>query len=421
MNIEQYKWLFFDLNSYFASVEQQERPELRGKPVAIVPMETDYTMAIAASYEAKAYGVKTGTRILDAKRLCPSLRCVLARHDVYVRYHHKIVAEVVRHVPINKICSVDELSSRLPPRLRNRDEAIAVAHRIKQGLKENIGHSIKCSIGIAPNSFLAKTGTNMQKPDGLVVLDHSVLPQRLFELALTDLTGISTRMEERLHQAGIRSVEQFYSLSPNQARRVWGSVLGERMWYRLHGYDVEDPPTKKRGIGHSRILEPALRPPDQAWLMARKLTVKAASRLRREQFYSTSFDLTVTNPDSGAAWSGEMRTAPLQDNFALLDTLGSLWAAMKDEFRPRRLLMVAVNLHGLCRQEEITPDLFNLTSPLYQYVQTRRDSLTSAMDKINQRFGADTVQLGVVPETQAGYVGTKISYTRIPDLAEFLE
>ena len=78
------RWLYVDFNSYFASVEQQERPELRGQPVAIVPMETDYTMAIAASPEAKAYGVKTGTGILEAKRMCPGLRCVLARHDLYV-------------------------------------------------------------------------------------------------------------------------------------------------------------------------------------------------------------------------------------------------------------------------------------------------------------------------------------------------
>jgi DNA polymerase-4 len=105
------KWLFMDLNSYFASVEQQERPELRGKPVAVVPMMTDSTCAIAASYEAKAYGIKTGTPIYEAKQMCPGLRCVLARHDLYVDYHHRILEEVVKHTPINKVWSIDELSS----------------------------------------------------------------------------------------------------------------------------------------------------------------------------------------------------------------------------------------------------------------------------------------------------------------------
>jgi DNA polymerase-4 len=286
MRVEDYKWLFLDLNSYFASVEQQERPELRGQPVVIVPMQTDYTMAIAASLEAKAYGIKTGTGILEAKRMCPGLRCVLARHDLYVRYHHRVIDEVIRHIPINKICSVDELSSRLPPRQRNRDSAVAVSERLKEGIRKNVGERMTCSIGVAPNSFLAKVATDMQKPDGLVILDHAVLPKALFALELTDLPGISTRMKARLNDAGIRSVEQFYRLSPRQARQIWGSVLGERMWRRLHGHDVEDPPTKKRVIGHSRILEPALRRPDKAWLMARKLTVKAATRLRREEYFA---------------------------------------------------------------------------------------------------------------------------------------
>ena len=84
-----YKWLFLDLNSYFASVEQQENPALRGKPVIVVPMMTDATSAIAASREAKKFGITTGTKVYDAKRLCPSVRCVLARHDKYVEYHHK--------------------------------------------------------------------------------------------------------------------------------------------------------------------------------------------------------------------------------------------------------------------------------------------------------------------------------------------
>src|SRR5688500_18535116 len=125
------KWLFMDLNSYFASVEQQDNPALRGKPVAVVPMETDYTCAIAASYEAKRYGIRTGTKIHEAKRLCPALQCVLARHDAYVRYHHLILEEVVRHTPINKVWSIDELSSRLPPGKRNQEAAMKVAMDIK--------------------------------------------------------------------------------------------------------------------------------------------------------------------------------------------------------------------------------------------------------------------------------------------------
>ena len=85
------RWLFLDLNSYFASVEQQEDPRLRGKPVAVVPMLAESTSAIAASYEAKAFGVTTGTRVSDARRMCPGIIFVEANHDLYIQYHHKIV------------------------------------------------------------------------------------------------------------------------------------------------------------------------------------------------------------------------------------------------------------------------------------------------------------------------------------------
>jgi hypothetical protein len=94
------RWLYVDFNSYFASVEQQLRPELRGKPVAVVAVETDSTSAIAASYEAKAFGVKTGTAIHEARRLCPGRICVLARHERYVEFHHRLIEEIDRHVPV---------------------------------------------------------------------------------------------------------------------------------------------------------------------------------------------------------------------------------------------------------------------------------------------------------------------------------
>ena len=107
------RWLYIDFNSYFASVEQQLRPALRGKPVAVVPVETDSTCAIAASYEAKAYGVKTGTPIYEAKKMCPGLVCVLAQHERYVEYHHRILDEVDQHIPVAAVCSIDEVACHL--------------------------------------------------------------------------------------------------------------------------------------------------------------------------------------------------------------------------------------------------------------------------------------------------------------------
>lgn len=422
------KWLFFDLNSYFASVEQQERPELRGKPVAVVPMDTEYTCAIAASYEAKAFGIKTGTRIKEAREMCPGLITVPARHNKYVEYHEKIIEEVIKHTPINKIWSVDELSSRLPPNKRTPEAARAVAMRLKAGLRENIGAHVRCSIGIAPNSYLAKIATDMQKPDGLTILSPDTMHERLFALALTDLTGINTGVAARLERGGVRSVEQLWHISPKHARRIWGSVEGERFWYRLRGYEIPDQQTKTSVIGHSRVLDPELRTPDSAYKVGRRLTIKAATRLRRKEFYAKRFSLSVRF-QSGNKWGQEAKFAAAQDNFTFLYALEELWDRLAaqiiaaPDFRRSgdRPVKIAIAMYDLCRNEDITPDLFDMGAADVQKQQKRHMALSQVMDDLNQKYGAETLQIGVSPKTKAGFVGTKIAFSRVPDMAEFSE
>lgn len=418
------KWLFLDMNSFFASVEQQENPRLRNKPIAVVPMMTKGTCAIAASYEAKKYGIKTGTKIYDALRLCPDLICVPAQHDLYVRYHHRVLDEVIRHTPINKVWSIDELSSRLPPNKRNIESATAIAHAIKQGFKNNIGSCITASIGIAPNGYLGKVASDMQKPDGLVILQPAQLQEKLFTLKLTDFPGINVRMQERLRLSGITSIEQFWHLSPKHARRVWGSVDGEKFWYNLHGYDVPVQETNRSMIGHSRVLDMNLRSPDKARDVVRRLTIKAASRLRRQGFYASIIDLSVRTDefgDTGQKFSHGMKITPAQDNFSFLSALDQLWRNMMITVRPYRLKKVSIVLHGLCLPEQITPDLFDMASPAKQTEQKKQTALSQLMDTINQKYGAEAIQLGISPKTSAGYMGTKIAFSRIPDPAEFNE
>ena len=122
-------WLFVDLNSYFASVEQQVRPELRGRPVGVVPMMADTTVCIAASYEAKAFGVRTGTIVADAKRMCPEIVLVEGRHEIYTEYHHRVVEAVESCVPVTAVCSIDEMACRLIGRERHLRGALDLGIR----------------------------------------------------------------------------------------------------------------------------------------------------------------------------------------------------------------------------------------------------------------------------------------------------
>ena len=422
------KWLFFDLNSYFASVEQQENPALRGKPVAVVPMQSDYTCAIAASYEAKAYGIKTGTRILDAKQMCPNLICVPARHDIYVQYHNRILEEFIKLAPINKVWSIDELSSRLPPSKRNVEAATKIAHNLKAGIWQNIGPAINCSIGIAPNSMLAKIAGNMQKPNGLTFLPPEDLPGRLLNLKLTDLTGIGKNMEARLMRAGIMTMQDLWNTSPKHARKIWGSVQGERFWYWLHGYDFDAPEQQgKTMIGHSRILDPDLRSPEKARLMARRLLTKATYRLRRQGYFAQTLSLGVRTAEGQRErrWRNEIRLSnPAQDPFTFLENLDMLWDQMLRDLShqyapPVKFKKVSTLLMGLQHAQDITGDM--MVERYEKNLQTlqKRESLATALDKLQSKYKCEAVTLGTPPKTLAGYVGTKIAFSRVPDKEEF--
>src|SRR5277367_3753744 len=180
-------WLFVDLNSYFASVEQQVRPELRGRPVGVVPMMADTTCCIAASYEAKAFGVRTGTIVADAKRMCPEIVLVEGRHEIYTEYHHRVVEAVESCVPVTAVCSIDEMACRLIGRERPLLSAIDLGMRVKRTISERVGPMLRSSVGLATNRFLAKIASDMEKPDGLVALPLDLLPEALGQLSLRDL------------------------------------------------------------------------------------------------------------------------------------------------------------------------------------------------------------------------------------------
>ncbi len=183
------QWLFLDLNGFFASCEQQEAPALRGKPVIVVQTLTDSAVAIAASYAAKASGIKTGTIVREARRLCPAVIPVQANHRLYSEYHERILKAVDTCLPVEKIMSIDEMACRLMGTERQVAVARELALKVKRALGEQVGECLTCSIGIAPNVFLGKVGSDLQKPDGLVVITHDDLPGILLGLEFRKSTA----------------------------------------------------------------------------------------------------------------------------------------------------------------------------------------------------------------------------------------
>ena len=414
--METLKWLFFDLNSFFASVEQQENRELRGRPIAVVPMMTDGTCAIAASYEAKAYGIKTGTKIYEAKKMCPDLVCVLAKHDMYVKYHDWIMDEVENHTHITKTYSIDEAACELYSNENTPEKITQIARNIKQGLHDNVGEHIKCSIGAAQNIFLAKLASDMQKPDGLTILAPNDYKCALFKQSLRSLTGIGAQTEQRLNHAGIHTIEHLWNIEPKHARKIWGNVAGEKFWYKLHGYEIPEATTQKSVVGHSRVLDPEHRHPTLAFNITKQLTIKAATRLRRYNLYARRFSLSVRSMNK-THWGRDTSFSPTQDNFTFINSLERMWHDMVIDMGDTTLKKVSITIHDLHEREQITMDLFGNDNIEEQH----NSALSSTIDDINKRFGKQAVTIGMHQKTSADHVGTKIAFTRIPEKEEFHE
>ncbi|HHN66648.1 MAG TPA: type VI secretion protein ImpB, partial [Thermopetrobacter sp.] len=277
------RWLFLDFDSYFAAVEQQEDARLRDRPLVVVPLaDTEATGAIAVSRRARALGVRRGMMLAEIRRLCPDVAVRVARHDVYVRWHHRLLDEIARHAPIDMVHSIDELSIRLDKRQRRPARARALGRAIKEGIAARVGVALSCSVGVAPSRLLAKIAAELDKPDGLRLLAGAELPGAIADLPLEELPGISARMSRRLAAAGVRDVAALWRLAPRQARAIWGSVTGERFIRALHGEDVDPPPPRPpASFGHGRVLAPQMRQPPAAWPVACALLLKAAARLRR--------------------------------------------------------------------------------------------------------------------------------------------
>lgn len=414
------RWLYVDFNSYFASVEQQMDPRLRGRPVAVIPVETESTSAIAASYEAKKFGIRTGTPVWEARKRCPDLICVLGRHDKYVEYHHALIDEINQHIPVDDVCSIDEMACRLMNNENTPARVTQIAQSIKAGIAKNVGAYLRCSIGVASNKYLAKVATDLQKPDGLTILPPHEVPGRLLGLQLRDFPGIGPNMEQRLHRAGLYDVPTLYKYDAKHLRAIWGSLWGEKMWYLIRGYELTEEETERNSIGHSQVLSPDNRPPAKAYLIARRLTVKAAARLRRMGYCTGRISLSV-RVDDGPRYAAEsaLRRA-VEDSFTLLAELESLWQSLVPDIRGRRLKKVSVTFSGLVRPDAVQEDLFDRPSEADETRRKKNEKMSRAIDKLNHKYGRDTVSVGTVPDS-AAFTGTKVAFTRIPDLEEFIE
>jgi DNA polymerase-4 len=429
---DRFAFLHVDLNSFFASVEQQLHPEYRGRPLAVVPTLADTTCCIAASYEAKALGIKTGTQVGEAKRICPQIILVMGEHGVYADYSRRIAQAVERCCPVAHTPSIDEMVCELMGREQEPPRARQIALAIKQAIKDDVGETLRCSIGLAPNRFLAKIASDMQKPDGLIGLLPSQLPRAIAHLELRDIPGVGARTDARLNAKGIHTMEQLLALDRKGMHALWNSVWGDRLYHWLRGAETGDDGAPiddgvQKSLGHSHVLAPEHRTPEGAWAVAHKLLHKAAMRLRMEHLTASAMHVTIRyaltreqvsqaeNAGKSAkrhfsglrhsGWSMEARFPPCQDTLTLLQALRGMWARRPEGVEFARPFHVAVTMHNLIAESDLEPSLF--ADP------NHRADLAAAMDRLNMKYGNTTLHFAAMLSAKDS-APTRISFTQIP-------
>lgn len=381
------RYLFLDINSYFATCEQALQPDLRGKPIAVVPTPGDSATIIAASYEAKKFGIFTGCKVREAKAKCPEIILCSCRPSTYVEIHETVLDTLQKILPIDEICSVDEMRFKLLGSERRPQEAEQIALKMKDALRKEIAPNFACSIGLASNGFVAKLGTELQKPDGLVTILPEELPHRLANHRLTFFPGINRRMADRLRAKGIFNSDDLIAASPEELRAAFGSWIGEKWWYLLRGYEVQPDRTRRHTIGHSHVLAPERRSEEGVLEVLYRLATKAASRLRGYNLFARHVEISVKG--IAKSWKIEKSIPPTRDTMTCIELVRSMWS-LRDFSRP---IKASVTFSKLVPREQITLDLFDSLS---------LDSRASdAMDQMNKRFGKDAVSLGTLVKSKS--------------------
>lgn len=396
--------MHIDLNSCFATVEQQARPNLRGKPVAIVNRRTEKTAIVTASYEAKAKGVKVGMKFKEAQALCPDLVALESDPPKYRYVYHKlldIMRDYSAHVTMKSIDEGIIDFHHTSAAIVGRD-LVEIGYEIKQRLKDEIGVWMRCNIGIATNRFLAKTAASLHKPDGLDIITHENIEEVLGTLKLTDLTGIASRNQKRLNSVGIFTPLDFLHADATTLHKmVFKSVVGEWWYKRLRGFEVDDVETQIGRVGRQYVLERFDLTRKEIEQRLHHLCESVGGRLRTQRLAARGVYVYARTRDGEYWHASSLSPLPFFSDQAIYAHATALFHGAPDSIRE-------IGIHCYELSENIDSQL-----SLFADQIVRERQVVETIDTINRRFGertihsADTLGTGIYVKTRIPFGSTR--------------
>jgi len=384
----QRKILHIDMNSYFATLEQQAYPNLRGRPVGVAGKGSgERTVVTAASIEAKKLGVRSGMSSWEAKRLCPDLIIIPASYDRYIFTSKRIFALLERISPTVDVFSIDEAFANLGPDT-SWDQAIKLAKQFKCLVRDYIGNWVTCSIGISYGKTLAKLASELQKPDGLTVIRPEDFGQMATETRIEQLCGIGWGLRPRLNQLGIVTIRELGQAPKALLLKTFGDFTGT--WLHNIGNGIDQNILRsfrtlpqEKSVGHSYTLPRDIHSLEDAKKTLLLLSERVGVRLRRKGLIGRTISVYVRFHDRGGWGQSATQQEYIHDGYdifqagaKLLDQIGS----------PPPIRLLAITISELVQQVQVSQPLFE---------QKRRyEDLVESLDTINDRYGEFTVFRG---------------------------
>ncbi len=400
-NVERPLVMHIDLNSCFATVEQQARPMLRNRPIAVVNRRTENTAIITASYEAKKHGVKVGMRFKEAKALVPDIIAVETDPPKYRFVYHKLMDIMKSYSAHVVMKSIDEgvIDFKYATARTREHDLRDIGMEIKQRLITEIGDAMRCNVGIGTNRFLAKTAAGLHKPNGLDVITHDNLRETLSGLELTDLTGIAYHNEKRLNAVGIETPLQFLDASAETLRTmVFKSICGNEWHQRLRGYEVDDRVFDLKTAGRQYVLESPYLTREQIMQRLHHLCESVGAKVRCQNKVARGVFIYVKTYDRKYWHARRMCELPFFSNRAIYGLASQLFAgAPQHDIRE-----IGVSCYEL--RDDIDPQL-----SLFGDVIASEKQLVKAIDELNGRYGDRTIHVADTLGTGM-YVKQKIPF-----------
>ena len=381
--------LHVDMDAFYASVEERERPQLAGQPVVVGGSPDGRGVVAAANYAAREYGVHSAMPAARARRLCPHAVFIRSRMDLYARVSGEIREIFHRYTPLVEPLSLDEAFLDVSGSRALFGCGVAIAEQIKAGIRSEL--DLVASVGVAPNKFLAKLAGALDKPDGLVHVHPAEVQAFLDPLPVERLWGVGTVAAEGLSALGVHTIGELRALSETKLVDRFGK-WGEHLWRLAHGWDDREvtPDHEARSISHETTFEADIgdRGVLRSWL--RELTEQVARRLRRSHLRARTVEIKVRYGDFRTV--SRSRTLPAASCMTL-----ELWeqaaTLLERQLRLRgdAVRLLGMGASGLTVEREAQVDLFE------QHTAAHQREIDTMLDEVTDRFGRTALRRGGGP------------------------